>query len=161
MHSALVWFWTGLTWLQGKSLQLCLTLCDPVDSSPPDSSLIGFSMQEHWSGLPFPPPRDLPYPGIKYMSLLSPVLAGRFFTTSTSWKPCPPSGNLSNPGIKTRSPALQADSLLTEPPGKPKNTGLGRLSLLQRIFPTRNQTGVSCNTGGFFTSWASREAPSM
>ena len=45
---------------------------------------MGFSRQEYWSGLPFPPP-----------------------------------GGLLNPGIKPRSPALQADSLLSEPPGKP------------------------------------------
>ena len=38
-----------------------------------------------------------------------------------------------NPGL----PALQADSLLAEPPGKPKNTGMSSLSLLQRIFPTQ------------------------
>ena len=37
-----------------KSLQLCPTLCDPVDSSPPGSPSLGFSRQEHWSGLPFP-----------------------------------------------------------------------------------------------------------
>ena len=38
---------------------------------------------------------------------------------------------------QTQSPALQADSLLAEPPGKPKNTGVGSLSLLQGIFPTQ------------------------
>ena len=43
-------------------------------------------------------------------------------------------GNLPNPGIKPRSPALQADSLPSETPGKPKNTGVGSLSLLQGIF---------------------------
>ena len=42
---------------------------------------MGFSWQEYWSGLPFPPLRDLPNPGIKPVSLMSPVLAGRFFTT--------------------------------------------------------------------------------
>ena len=46
---------------------------------------VGFSRQEHWSGLPFPPPGDLPIPGIKTMSLVSPALAGRFFTTSATW----------------------------------------------------------------------------
>ena len=46
-------------------------------------------------------------------------------------------GDLPNPGIKPRSPTLQVDSLPAEPPGKPKNTGVGRLSLLQRIFPTQ------------------------
>ena len=39
-----------------KSLQSCLTLCDPMDSSPPGSPSLGFSRQEHWSGLPFPSP---------------------------------------------------------------------------------------------------------
>ena len=36
-----------------KSLQSCLTLCDPIDQAPPS---LGFSRQEHWSGLPFPSP---------------------------------------------------------------------------------------------------------
>ena len=39
-----------------KSLQSCLTLCDPRDGSPPGSPVLGFSRQEHWSGLPFPSP---------------------------------------------------------------------------------------------------------
>ena len=49
--------------------------------------------------------------------------------------PCP--GDLPNPGTQPRSPTLQADSLPTEPQGKPKNTGVGSLSLLQRIFQTQ------------------------
>ena len=44
----------------------------------------------------------------------------------------------SNPGIEPRSPKLQVDSLPAEPPGKPKNTGVGSLSLLQRILPTQD-----------------------
>ena len=99
---------------------------------------------------------------------------------------------------KPTSPALQVDSSPSEPPAKPKNTGVGSLSLFQRIFLTqesnwgllhcrwilyhlshqgtprilewvaypfsrgssrpRNQTGVSCIAGEFFTSWATREA---
>ena len=39
-----------------KSLQSCPTLCDPIDVSPPGSPSLGFSRQEHWSGLPFPSP---------------------------------------------------------------------------------------------------------
>ena len=39
-----------------KSLQSCPTLCNPVDGSPPGSPSLGFSRQEHWSGLPFPSP---------------------------------------------------------------------------------------------------------
>ena len=45
--------------------------------------------------------------------------------------------DLPNPGIQPRSPTLKADSLPAEPPGKPKNTGVGSLSLLQLIFPTQ------------------------
>ena len=63
---------------------------------------MGFPRQEYWSGLPFPPPEDLP-----------------------------------NPEIEPRFPALQVDSSPSEPPGKPKNTGVGSLSLLQGIFPTQ------------------------
>ena len=60
-------------------------LCDPMDYSPP-GSLDSFSRQEYWNELPCPPPEDLPKPGIKTMSLMSPALAGRFFTTSTPWE---------------------------------------------------------------------------
>ena len=63
--------------------QPCLTLCNPMDCSPPGSSVMEFSRQEYWSGLPFPSPGDLP-----------------------------------NPEIKPRSPALQAGSLPSEPPEK-------------------------------------------
>ena len=71
--------------VESEVAQLCLTLCDPMDSSQPGSSLsVEFSRQEYWSGLPFHSPGDLP-----------------------------------NPGIKPGSPALQADSLPSEPPGKP------------------------------------------
>ena len=97
-----------------KLLQSCLTLCDPIDGSPPgspvpgilqlfqscptlcdamDCSLPGFSVhrdsfsrQEYWSGLPCPPPRDLSHPGIKPLSQASPALAGGFFTTSATWE---------------------------------------------------------------------------
>ena len=47
---------------------------------------MGFSRQEHQNMLPCSSPGDLPSPGIEPMSLTSPVLAGRFFTTSTTWK---------------------------------------------------------------------------
>ena len=70
-----------------------------------------FYRQEYWSGLPCPPPGDLPDPGIEPMS---PVLPVRFFTT--------------------------------EPPGKPKNTGVGSPALLQGIFPIQelNQGLLHC-----------------
>ena len=62
---------------------------------------MAFFSQEYWCGFPFPPPGDLP-----------------------------------NPGIKPRSPTLQADSLPSVPE-KPKNNGEGRLPLLQGIFLTQ------------------------
>ena len=61
------------------------------------------------------------------------------FSRQEYWNgfPGPPPGDLPNPRIEPRSPALQVDSLLSEPPGKPKNTGMDSLSLLQLIFPTQ------------------------
>ena len=47
---------------------------------------MGFSRQEHWSGLPCPPPGDLPNPGSEPRSLMSSALAGGFFITSATWK---------------------------------------------------------------------------
>ena len=79
----------------GLAAQSCLSLCDPMDYSPPEDRGQGFFRQEYWSGLPYPSPGDRP-----------------------------------NPGIEPRSLALQADSLPSEPPGKPKNTKVGSLSLL-------------------------------
>ena len=45
-----------------------------------------FPRQDYWRGLPFPPPVDLPDPGIKLVSLASPALAGGSFTASTTWE---------------------------------------------------------------------------
>ena len=50
---------------------------------------MGFSRQEYWSGLPLPPPGHLSNPRIELASLSSPALAGRFFTTSTTWEALP------------------------------------------------------------------------
>ena len=88
--------------MHAKSLQSCPTLYNPVDCSPPGSSVHEILQAKYWSGLP-----------------------------------CPPPGDLSIPGIKPRSPALQADSLPSEPPGKPRNIRMGSLSILQWIFLTQ------------------------
>ena len=45
---------------------------------------MGFSRQEYWSRLPFPSPGDLPDPGLKPTSLVSPALSGKLFTTSAA-----------------------------------------------------------------------------
>ena len=47
---------------------------------------MGFSRHEYLSGLPFPSPGNLPDPGIKLESLMSPSLAGGFFMTSATWE---------------------------------------------------------------------------
>ena len=57
-----------------------------------------------------------------------------------SGQPFPSPGDRPNPGIKPRSPTLQVDSVPSESPGKPKNTGAGSLSLLQGIFSTQEST---------------------
>ena len=61
------------------------------------------------------------------------------FSRQEYWSrlPFPAPGDLPNPRIKPRSPTLHSDSLPDEPQGKPKNTGVGSLSLLQRIFLTQ------------------------
>ena len=46
---------------------------------------MGLSRQEYWSGLPFPPPEDLPDPGTKPKPVMSPALPGKFFTTRSTW----------------------------------------------------------------------------
>ena len=110
---SLVWMWE----LIHKDVLCCAWLLSRVWlfatpwTVPPLS--MGFSKQEYWSGLPCPPPRDLP-----------------------------------NPGIEPRSPALQVDSLPPEPQGKPKNTGVGGVSLLQGIFLTQK-----LNWGLLYCRW--------
>ena len=71
----------------GACVQSCLILCNPMDCSLAGSS-VEFSWQEYWSDLPFPPAVDLPDPGTKRLSLASPALAGRLFTTGTICKSC-------------------------------------------------------------------------
>ena len=77
--------------------QLFVTLWSTAHQDPLS---VGFSRQEHWSGLPCSPPQDLPIPG-----------------------------------IKPRSPALQADSLPSEPPGKPLSCYTGLLFCLKKCIP--------------------------
>ena len=112
-------------WVHAKSLQSCLTLCDPMDVAHQAPLSMRFSRQEQRSGLPCPPPGDLP-----------------------------------NPGIKPRPLTLQASSLPSEPSGKPKNTGVGSLSLLQGICPTQESNWGLLHCRWIFTSWNTREAQS-
>ena len=63
------------------------------------------------------------------------IVCGILQVRILEWVAFPFSGDLPNPRIEPRSPALQVDSLPAQPPGKPKNTGMGSLSLLQQMFP--------------------------
>ena len=69
-----------------KSLQSCPTPCSLWAIAHQSPLSMGFSRQEYWNGLPFPTPGHLPDPGVKPVSLTSPVLADKFFTTSTTWE---------------------------------------------------------------------------
>ena len=71
--------------MHAKSLQSCLTLCEPKDCIACQASLsIEILQARIWSGLSCPPPEDLPDQGIESASLKSPTLAGSFFTTSAT-----------------------------------------------------------------------------
>ena len=67
-----------------KSFQLCPTVCDPIDCSPPGSSVHGILQAEilEWVAIPFS--RGSSDPGIELVPLMPPALVGRFFTTSAN-----------------------------------------------------------------------------
>ena len=109
---------------------------------------MGFSRQEYWNGLPWPPPGDCPSPGIKSTCLTSPALAGRFLTTRAIWDaPC----------NRFFSHSFMSNSLATHAwllwpwdfPGK--NTGVGFYFSRESSW-LRDQTCISSWTGGFFTT---------
>ena len=71
--------------VSARSLQACLKLCNPLGVTPQAPLSMGFSRQEYWSGLPCPPPGDLPDTKVEPISV-SPALAGGFFTTRAPGK---------------------------------------------------------------------------
>ena len=76
LYSSRRWAWNSQPPLRAvcRHAQSCLTLWDPMDCSPKAPRSMEFSRQEYWSGLPFPPPGDLPIPETE-----PPALAGEFF----------------------------------------------------------------------------------
>ena len=72
---------------QSSAVQLCPTPCDPRDYSLPGFFAHGLTGQKHWSGSPFPLPRNLLDSGIDPALLVSLTLAGGFFTTDPPGKP--------------------------------------------------------------------------
>ena len=93
--------------MRAKSIQSCLTLCDHMDCNPPVSPVRGILQARILVWAAYPPPEDLPDPGIKLTSLMSPALTDGFFNTSTTWE----------------APLW--------------TTGVGCHALLQGIFPTQ------------------------
>ena len=107
-------------------VQLCPTLCDSWTVAHQVPLSMEFSKQEHWSGLPFPSPGDLP-----------------------------------DPRIELRSPALQGDSLLSEPPGKSyiyitlqfaKNSNLLHLTFRTNLWPRQKQSSF-CKYSRLSDKW--------
>ena len=72
--------------MHAMSLQLCPTLLDPMDCSPPGSSVHGTLQARIMEWVTMPSSRDLPDPEIEPGSLISPALAGRFFTANATWE---------------------------------------------------------------------------
>ena len=73
--------------VHAQLLQSCPTLCDPMDYSPPGSSVHGILQAGILVQGAMPSPEDLPDPGIEPAFLTSPALAGGFFTTRATWEP--------------------------------------------------------------------------
>ena len=93
LHSLLISLAWGYPALESKS-PACMLSCftyvwlfaTPWTVARQAPLSMGFSRKENWNGLPYPPPGDLPNPGIKPMSLLSLSLAGRLFTSRATWE---------------------------------------------------------------------------
>ena len=125
------------------------TLATPWTVAYQDPLSMGFSRQEFWGGFPCPPPIFQSWvsnPGLPHCGWILYHLSHQGRPRILEWVPVPSPEHLLNPGIKPRSPTLWVDSLPIEPLGKPKNTGVGSLSLLQLIFPTQglNQGILHC-----------------
>ena len=116
-----------------------VTLCTVAPQAPLSR---GLSRQEHWSGVPFPPPGDLPHPGIEHTSFPSPALTGGFFTDSATWgaqlkhKVKESVGGSVMPD-SFQPHGLQPARLLCPWDFPDRNTGVGCHFLLQGIFPTQ------------------------
>ena len=102
LHMMVIFYFCGLVteWhprdcvhacVYAKSLQLCLTHY-LMGCSPPGSSILGILQARKLEWVAMPSSRELPDPGIEPVSLASPALAGRFFTTSASWEATPVAG---------------------------------------------------------------------
>ena len=148
-HLMQKWKWKSLSHVQ---------LCDRMDCTV--HGILQARVME-WVAFPFS--RGSSQPRDQTQASLN---AGGFFTSWATreaqeyWsrQPIPSPGDLPDPGIKPRSPSTQVDSLPAEPPGKPKNTGAGSLSLLQGIFPTQESNWCILHCRRILYQLAIREA---
>ena len=131
-----------------KSLQLCLTLCDLWTVALQAPLSMGYFRQGYWSGLPCPPPRDLPDPGIKPWSSASQADSlqlshqGSPHIQSVKVKVAQSCPTLCGPMDYTYSP--------WNSPGQ--NAGVVAFPFSRGSSQPRGQTQVSRMAGGFFTS---------
>ena len=93
---------------------------------------MGFSRREYWSGLPFPSPRDLPGPGIETTPLMSPALAGGFFTSSTTWETFNPSSTWACAVLSHSVVSDSRDPMDCSPPGSSVH-GISQARVLEWI----------------------------
>ena len=127
---------------------ICVTLWSVAHQVPLS---MGFSRQEYWSGLPCPPPGDLPDPGI-----MSPALAAGFFTTTATWV---------SENHSVMSNTLWPHGLYSPPRSSIHETLPARIlewvavPFSRGSSQPRDQTQVSHSAGGYFTIWATRKAP--
>ena len=98
--------------MHDKSLQSCLTLCNPMKDSPPGSLSMGFYRQEYWSALLCPTPGHLPNLGVESASLILPLWQEGSLLLSSTWEPPVFHGFVANrksalPGMKSQLPFLK------------------------------------------------------
>ena len=135
------------TCMRAGSLQSCPTLCDPMDLARQAPLSMGFSRQEYWSGLPCHPPGDLPDPRIESGSLVSPALAGGFFTPSATWE----APEIPNSGFQYQW-FLLFPARDTSPMGRSLLVGRGSsfpFSSVQSLSHVRLCNPMDCSTPGF------------
>ena len=125
-------------------VRLLVTLWTIAHQSPLS---IGFSRQEHWSGLPCPPPGYLPNPGLKPVPLKSPALADGFFTTSTTWETlCYGSLDLLLIRQPPRSPIRKITPILIPFP-PPSSTATSKTDIVSLFYAENTKQSVSSLPG--------------
>ena len=151
-----------------KSLQSLLTLCDPIDGSPPGSATPGILQRRtlEWVAISFSSAWKwkMKVKSLSCVQLLATPWTAAYqaplsmgFSRQECWSglPFPSPGDLPDPGIEPRSPALQADALPSEPPGQFWTLSSSFLfpSFSSLILSPQSRTTVTCFRGMRLPSW--------